>query len=136
MEEIIPLDINQHKTIMNKPQQTRKLSLAIYKGEGAGDAGITNVIQNISKNLDVCFTEISAEYIKSNNLSEFDTIIFSGGSGSKQGLSLGKEGRENIQNYIKHGGNYLGICAGAYLATCNFDWSLGIINTETISKTR
>jgi len=131
----IPSDINQNKKIISDPEIIQKFSIAIYKGEGSMDSGIDNVKQNISSIFDVHFTEINCKQIMNETLTQFDLIIFSGGGASKQGNALEEKGRENIRNYINNGGNYLGICAGAYLATSNFDWSLKIINAETVSKT-
>lgn len=45
-----------------------------------------------------------------------DVIIFTGGSGSRQGKSLGDEGREIVRDFVARGGGYIGVCAGAYLA--------------------
>ena len=131
----IPLDINQNKTIISAPEKIRTLSIAIYKGEGSMDSGIDNVKKNVSSILDVNFTELGPTDVMNNNLKKFDIIIFSGGGASMQGNAIKEQGRENIRNYIKNGGNYLGICAGAYLATSNFEWSLNILNAETILKT-
>lgn len=129
----IPLDINQYKTIISAPKNAKPLSIAIYKGEGAGEAGIENVKQNIVSTTNAQITELIPESFD-NDLSQFNVILFSGGGASKQGNALGEKGRENIRTYIHNGGNYLGICAGAYLATSGFDWSLKILNAETISK--
>lgn len=129
----IPSDINQNKIIIPAPEKIQKLSIAIYKGEGSSDAGIHTVKQNISQTLEVHFTELEPDQVIENDLSRFDLIIFSGGGASKQGTAIGEQGREKLRNYIKNGGSYLGICAGAYLATSGFEWSLKILNAETIS---
>ena len=130
----IPLDINQNRIIISAPEKNRSLAIAIYKGEGSMDSGIENVKKNISSVLNVNFTELGPEKVMSNDLAKFDVVIFSGGGASMQGNAIGEQGRENVRKYIKNGGNYLGICAGAYLATSNFEWSLNIINAETISQ--
>lgn len=131
----IPPDINNHRTVISAPEKIRTLSIGIYKGNGAGDAGIDDIKKNIRNILEADFAELGAEQIKNDDLGRFDLIIFSGGGASKQGESIGEIGRENIRSYIKGGGSYLGVCAGAYLATANFDWSLRILNAETLSKT-
>ncbi len=131
----IPSDINQNKIIIPPIEFSKTLSVAIYKGEGSREEGIENVKNNIQAMTNIEIAEITAEQIQHNDLSKFDIIIFSGGSGSKQAQSIGEQGKENIKNFIKNGGGYLGICAGAYLATSGFDWSLGILNAETVSIT-
>ncbi len=132
---LIPSDINQNKTIISPIEISKSLSIAIYKGEGATEEGIQNVKNNILATIGIEVAEIISEQIQSDDLSKFDIIIFSGGSGSKQAQSIGEKGKGNIRDFIKNGGGYLGICAGAYLATSGFDWSLHVVNAETISKT-
>lgn len=131
----IPSDINQKKIIIQSVEFSKVPTVAIYKGEGSGEEGIENVKRNILNITNIMVAEITAEQIQHNDLTKFDIIIFSGGSGSKQALSIGEVGKENIKNFVKNGGGYLGICAGAYLVTSGFDWSLGILNAETISIT-
>lgn len=135
-EFFIPPDINEHKTVIPlSVEVNRALFVAIYKGEGAGEEGVENVKNNIRITAGIEVAELTSEQIQHDDLSKFDVIIFSGGSGSKQAESIGEKGKENIRNFIQNGGGYLGICAGAYLATSGFDWSLHIVSAETISKT-
>jgi len=115
------------------PEKPLLGTVAIYDGPGNGDTGMSNVIDNIRKIFEIKITRLSADLIATDELFKFDTVIFAGGSGSKQALAIGEAGRNNIRVFVEKGGNYLGICAGAYLATSGFDWSLGIINAQTIS---
>ncbi len=57
-----------------------------------------------------------------------------GGSASKQAKALGVKGRETIKDFVKQGGNYLGICAGSYLATSDYNWSLGLLNAKVVDR--
>ena len=50
---------------------------------------------------------------------EFRVLCIGGGFDLGYLKSLGPEGIEQIKKFIRSGGNYLGICAGAYLA-CDF----------------
>ena len=60
--------------------------------------------------------------------------MFAGGSGSKQAAAIGEKGVANVRQFVRDGGGYLGICAGAYLACSGYDWSLGLINAKTRSR--
>ncbi len=131
----MPPDINQNKTIIPPIEAFKSFSIGIYSGLGAGEEGVKNIKENIQNILGVQIMELDAEDIGDSDLSSFDVIIFSGGSGSKQAETIGGKGKENIRTYIKNGGGYLGICAGAYLATSGFDWALHIISAKTISET-
>ncbi|MEN1679041.1 MAG: BPL-N domain-containing protein [Planctomycetota bacterium] len=63
-----------------------------------------------------------------------DVVIFPGGSGSKQSRALGDEGLEAVRAYVRDGGGYVGVCAGAYLASAEYSWSLGVINSRVIDR--
>ena len=70
--------------------------------------------------------------IRSGALSQFDLVVFPGGSGSKQAAALEKTGRAKVRQFIERGGGYLGVCAGSYLAARNYDWSLKIVDARTV----
>jgi glutamine amidotransferase-like uncharacterized protein len=38
-----------------------------------------------------------------------------------------------VRRFVEGGGGCVGICAGAYLCTSGFDWSLKILNAKTVS---
>lgn len=44
-------------------------------------------------------------------------VIFPGGSGKQQATALQDKGRKAIREFVRAGGGYVGICAGAALAT-------------------
>ncbi len=83
---------------------------------------------------DVVTQPIGVPEILSGALGQFDAIAFFGGSGSEQGKSLGEAGREQVRRFVDGGGGYLGICAGAYLATTDYSWSLGIFDAKVIDN--
>jgi len=112
----------------------KNIRIGLYVDEGSSTKGIESFINNLSPIENIEITKLVFQEILDNDLSRFDIIAFTGGSGSKQAVSLGKDGLAKVKNYIKDGGKYLGICAGAYLATTGFDWSLGVINVETVSQ--
>lgn len=73
---------------------------------------------------------ITSARIRDGELADFDVLIMPGGSGSQQAARLEEAGREQIRSFVRAGGGYVGICAGAYLATTYYDWSLGLINAR------
>lgn len=77
---------------------------------------------------------VTAEDIRSGILKDFDVLVQGGGSGSKCAQTLGEEGRTEIKSFVQRGGGYLGVCAGAYLASSEYPWSLGIINTKVVDR--
>jgi hypothetical protein len=116
------------------PENVRPLKIAIYDGPGSGEKGIVNVTQRAQQLPGVKITALTPEEVGSRDLSGFDLIVFSGGSGSAQAKAIGEAGRKNVREFVERGGGYLGICAGAYLACAGFDWGLGILNAKTVSQ--
>jgi putative intracellular protease/amidase len=120
-------------TVFAPPTAVRPLKVAIYQGGGSGDSGVNNVCARIDSLPNATVTRLTPEQVGTSDLSGYDAIIFSGGSGSAQAKAIGEAGRENVKKFVKNGGSYLGICAGAYLACSNYPWSLGILNAKTVS---
>lgn len=48
-------------------------------------------------------------------------LYVNGGNSTSHGQSLGTKGRDNMRTFVKNGGSYLGICAGAFLASNGYD---------------
>ncbi len=113
------------------PHTTR---VALYKGPGTGGQGPPELIKKFnSTNAVTSLTEITPEEIRAGGLTNFDVVIFGGGSGSQEAKAIGEEGRAQVEKFVGHGGGYVGICAGAYLATAGYPWSLKLINAKTLS---
>lgn len=77
---------------------------------------------------------ITPEALRAGALDGLDLLIMPGGSGSKQAAMLEDSGREIIRRFVKTGGGYLGICAGAYLATNDYPWSIGLLNAKVVDR--
>ncbi|HWR88941.1 MAG TPA: BPL-N domain-containing protein [Dissulfurispiraceae bacterium] len=63
------------------------------------------------------FDLIRSEDIKRGCLSSYGTIFVPGGWASNKIRRLGKEGTDALRKFVGEGGNYLGFCGGAGLAT-------------------
>jgi len=116
-------------------QPTKKLRVAIYQDGGAGEKGTVNVNNCLAKLPDGFESYVvNADDIRAGKLAGADVLVQPGGSGSKQAATLGDNGREIIKNFVKSGHGYVGICAGAYLSTNDYAWSLGFINAKVLDK--
>jgi hypothetical protein len=109
------------------------IRVALYKGPGTGGAGPPNLLQKLDHAPESSISVVTPNEIRNGVLTNFDVVIFAGGSGSKQAEALGENGREQVRQFVENGGGYVGICAGAYLATSGYSWSLDLVNARTIS---
>jgi predicted deacylase/putative intracellular protease/amidase len=112
---------------------TAQLRVALYKGPGTGGDGPPSLMQRLNNPPASIIQQVTPEEIRAGVLKYFDLVVFAGGSGSKQAEAIGEEGREIVKQFVANGGGYVGICAGAYLATSGYPWSLGLVNARTVS---
>ncbi len=119
--------------LFSPPGAIRPLKIAIFDGPGSGESGIKNVSARARQLPQATVTALKPAEVGTRDLAEFDIIVFSGGSGRAQSKAIGEAGRRNVQEFVRRGGGYLGVCAGAYLACAGFDWSLGLLNAKTVS---
>lgn len=102
------------------------------------DAGVsskvTGLLELLKTRPDLAVTTLSGEDIRDGKLHDYDVVIFPGGSGSKEAASLDSLGRDQVRTFVRKGGGYLGICAGAYLASAEYDWSLHILDAKVLDR--
>jgi putative intracellular protease/amidase len=112
----------------------KPIRVALFNDDGAFGLGIPRITEQLGKTADIRVTKVAGKEIAGGVLKDFDVVIFSGGSGSKEAAALGDAGRENVRNFVREGGGYVGICAGAYLACTGFSWGVGVLNAKTVSS--
>lgn len=114
---------------------TRPIRVMVYADAGASARGPNDVAACLEKSPGVFEVKrVTAADIRAGALADADVLVQGGGSGSKQAESLAPEGREKIRTFVESGGGYIGICAGAYLATTDYTWSLGILNAKVLDR--
>lgn len=80
---------------------------------------------------DIQTHRVDSDAIEAGVLAQFDVLFSPGGSGSAQARELGKKGRDAVRKFVNAGGGYVGICAGAYLASRSRTRPyLGILNAS------
>lgn len=110
-----------------------KIRVAIYDFGEEGGAGPVNLQKCLGDGaFDV--RRLKAADIRKGALAECEVLMAPGGSGSGQAKELEAEGCDAIRKFVGGGGGYVGFCAGAYLATCNYPWSLGILDAKVIDS--
>ncbi|CAE7335994.1 unnamed protein product [Symbiodinium sp. CCMP2456] len=109
------------------------LRVAIYDrtGESKGPTTLAKLLTQ-EKGFEV--RRVSGEAIRDGAIRDADVVIFPGGSGSSQAKHLEEVGGEEVRRFVREGGGYVGICAGSYLASAEYPWSLRLINTRVIDR--
>jgi biotin--protein ligase len=78
--------------------------------------------------------EVDGEYLRTQNWEEKTVVLAMGGGSCRYwDVQLQGEGIEKIQRYVKEGGRYIGVCAGAYFACAESRFEL---SDRTIEKSR
>jgi len=112
----------------------RQPRVAIYARRSADEALVMS--DEVSESLEgLNWKPVDAIAIKDGALKNFDVVVFPGGKAHEQAADLGSLGRMKVREFVKDGGGYLGICAGAFLGSSTFDWSLSLVNAETRTGT-
>jgi glutamine amidotransferase-like uncharacterized protein len=111
------------------------IRVAVFGGSGTGGSS-EKLVRAFGKSSAERYAieRISAEEIVAGKLAEFDVLVHPGGSGSKQGHALGEQGRAEVRDFVQKGGGFLGVCAGAYLATNDYSWSLNLIDAKVVDR--
>lgn len=117
------------------PQSEDQLRVGIYDGPGNGR--IPSAIRDIVDSApDMTLHHLGAAEMRAEVLEQFDVVVFPGGSGSKQSKAIGEDGRDAVREFVDAGGGYIGVCAGAFLASSHFTWSLGLIDSSLFTGAR
>jgi len=119
--------------VMTGVQESLRTRVAVYDAGGTGGQGVKNIERIFASTPAFILHHIGPADVHAGVLDQFDAVIFPGGSGSEEAAALGEEGRRMVRKFVESGGGYVGICAGAFLATAKYDWSLGLINAKTFT---
>jgi putative intracellular protease/amidase len=117
----------------NSSRRVRAVALSLGNG---GDDTVGEIRNIVARDPGLDLALLTPDEIRAGNLELFDVLIVPGGSSSEQGASLGRDGRQAVRDFVDAGGGYVGICAGANLATTTYDWSLKLVNARTLTGAR
>jgi glutamine amidotransferase-like uncharacterized protein len=107
--------------------------VAVFDGAGVSQQ-VGKLLEVLGTFPDVRVERVTVEQVTAGKLAQFDVVLHPGGSGSGQGKALGDAGRAKEQEFIRQGGGYVGVCAGAYLASCDYDWSLHVLDAKVVDR--
>lgn len=100
--------------------------IAIYSGSGVGGQTLQTWCMLFEKYNIGTLEILYSHQFTLNRLRNYDLIILPGGSGKSICHGLGDIGKENIREYVKSGGNLLGVCAGAFAISAQYQVYIGL----------
>jgi len=94
------------------------IRVGIFDTNGDSPGCIVDAYEALRIDAEIKPEIISAATIMSDDILNFDLILFPGGSGKAETSRLGDLGQERIKELVsEHGKSVIGICAGAYILT-------------------
>jgi biotin--protein ligase len=112
-------------TITQAVAQTHKKIIYIYQDAGVSPQALLQAMHTFQTSLPPSFSvkTIDAQGVMQNNWSH-DAALFvmPGGADIPYTQKLNGAGNQKIKNYVRHGGSYLGLCAGAYYASSSIEF--------------
>ncbi len=130
---MLPKDFSPH-TFYAGPPRHGEIRVAIYNSSGTGGTSAWQIERCLTPLENVSCHRVSAAAIRAGALRQFDVVAFPGGTGSGKAKALTGRGLREVREFVRRGGGYLGICAGAYLATSHYSWSLGILDAKVLDS--
>ncbi|MBX9720255.1 MAG: DJ-1/PfpI family protein, partial [Candidatus Obscuribacterales bacterium] len=107
-----------------------KIKVAIFVGRGAQASEFRKEFDRSDDDY-IDYETVIGEDIRDGYLNKFDAILVPGGSAKREALSMGLKARDEVRRFVKEGGIYMGVCAGAYLASEQGDLDLALIPLST-----
>jgi glutamine amidotransferase-like uncharacterized protein len=118
-----------------KPTDARKIvAVAMLDADGVGGNGPKMLEETLAPEAGFRVTRITAEDIRAGKLAGYRVLIVPGGSSRTEATALGEDGRQAVRAFVSEGGTYVGICAGCYLASKHYKWSLGILPVTVVDS--
>jgi putative intracellular protease/amidase len=112
---------------------TKAIRIAVFHDKGVSEK-VDGLIELLKTFSELQVTKLDGSEIRGGKLANFNVVLVPGGSGSKEAAALEESGRQEIRSFVERGGGYLGICAGAYLASADYDWSLHILDAKVLDR--
>jgi hypothetical protein len=112
------------------------IRVGVFADFGASEICVQEALAALEIDPEIVPGRISGLEIAQGKLKEFDAVVFPGGSGSRQSNSLGDIGRKKVMDFVKKGGGFVGICAGAYLGSDHpeYDWCLHLADAHVVDR--
>ncbi len=110
------------------------IPVALFVDGGVGGKGPDMFEETANATADLKVARVTGADIRAGELKGFRVLVVPGGSGSGEAKALDAAGREAVKAFVREGGCYVGICAGCYLASTGYSWSLDLLPAKVIDR--
>lgn len=108
---------------------SKKLNILIYQDEGTDEICVNETLRSLSLVTDPSHFQINivnSDYLKRTSWeNQTKLVVIPGGRSLPYYQKLTAIGNKKISEYVQNGGNYLGICAGAYYGSAKTEFEKG-----------
>ncbi|HLU48446.1 MAG TPA: succinylglutamate desuccinylase/aspartoacylase family protein, partial [Planctomycetota bacterium] len=115
-------------------EEAGRTRVALLDDDGADADELEDIARRLEHDHAFALRRVSRRDVRDGGLDGFDAIVVAGGRASVMGRAIGISGREAIERFVRGGGAFVGIGAGAYLATREYDWSLALVDANVESR--
>ena len=114
-----------------EPASDHVIKVALFVDRGAVAINFKKEFAR-SEDETITYSNVDGNAIRSGALKQYDVLLVPGGSAQKESNSMGLDAREEVKRFIKEGGIYMGVCAGAYLASSAKATDIGLLPLKTL----
>ena len=105
----------------SSPISDKSIIIALYSDRGA-DEGCVQATKNMFEWMGYTVQLVKADYVNNRGLDNFSILCIPGGDMYQYSQDISFTGKDNIRNFIRDGGSYIGICGGAYFTGEKVIW--------------
>ena len=110
----------------------QRVRVAVFFDEASCDA-IGTITRSFEADPRLVWEVVGPEQVWANHLERFDVVVVAGGRAVLQSQALGEVGRNFVRRFTSRGGGFVGICAGAFLASAEY---LGLVDVQPLTGDR
>ncbi|KAG9230555.1 biotin-protein ligase [Amylocarpus encephaloides] len=116
---------------------SRKMNVLVYSGNGSTIESVRHCLYTLRRLLSPNYAVIPVTdtvILKEPWTASCALLVFPGGADLGYCRSLNGEGNRRIEQYVRRGGAYLGLCAGAYYGSSKCEFEVGNNKMEVIGN--
>ncbi len=95
--------------------------VALYSDRGCWDKSIV-AAREMFQWMGYSVVSVDADYLNDAGLDSFRLLCVPGGDMYQYSQDISAKGKENIRDFLRNGGGYVGICGGSYFASERVYW--------------